>query len=100
MLGDAGAKRVALHMLREVSAEQLFGALNDGLKNNVPAEQLAKIDAQVKQLEGIFRNVKAAKNGDVILLDYAPGAGTRVVVNGDNKGVIAGDEFYGALLRI
>jgi len=54
----------------------------------------------VKQLEGIFNAVKAAKTGDVIVLDYLPGAGTRVTVNKDNKGTVAGEEFNRALLRI
>lgn len=100
VLGDNSARRVALHMLRDVGADQLFSALNDGLKNNNAPDQLAKIDAQIKQLEGIFAKAKAVKSGDVILLDYAPGAGTRVTVNGEAKGTIVSDEFNAALLRI
>lgn len=100
VLSDTGAKRVALHLLRDVSAGQFFAALGDGLKNNHTPDQLARLEPQVKQLEAIFAQVKAAKNGDVIVLDFNPGAGTRITVNGDAKGVIAGDEFYGALLRI
>ena len=34
VLADSGPKRVAMHMLRDLTAEQLFSALNDGLKNN------------------------------------------------------------------
>ncbi|MGH8634662.1 MAG: chalcone isomerase family protein [Burkholderiales bacterium] len=100
VLADAGAKRVAMHMLRDVEAEQLFSALNDGLKKNHAPDQLAKLEPQVKQLEGIFNAVKAAKKGDVILLDYLPGSGTRVTVRGEDKGTIAGEEFNRALLRI
>jgi len=100
VLADAGPKRVAMHMLRDLTAEQLFSALNDGLKNNHAPADLAKLEPQVKQLEGIFNAVKAAKSGDAILLDYVPGAGTRVVINGDGKGTIAGEEFNRALLRI
>jgi long-chain acyl-CoA synthetase len=100
VLADAGPKRVAMHLLRDLTAEQLFSALNDGLKNNHTPEQLAKLGPQLKQLEDIFNAVKAAKNGDVILLDYLPGAGTRVTVRGDDKGTIPGEEFNRALLRI
>ena len=100
VLGDAGAKRIAMHMLREVEAEQLFSALNDGLKKNHAAGELAKLEPQVKQLEGIFNAMKSAKSGDVILLDYLPGAGTRVTARGEDKGTIAGEEFNRALLRI
>ena len=100
VLADAGPKRIAMHVLRDLTAEQLFSALKDGLSNNHSPGQLAKLEPQVKQLEDIFNAVKAAKNGDVILLDYLPGAGTRVMARGDDKGTIAGEEFNRALLRI
>lgn len=100
ILGDAGPKRVALHLLREVSAEQLFGALGDGLKNNHTPEHLAKLESQIKQLEGVFAKVKVLKSGDVVLLDYLAGNGTRVMVNGEVKGTVTSDEFFAALLRV
>ena len=100
VLADAGPKRIAMYMLRDLGAEQLLSALKDGLGSNHAPEQLAKLEPQVKQLEDIFNAVKAAKSGDVILLDYLPGAGTRVTVRGDDKGTIAGEEFNRALLRV
>ena len=100
IFSDTGPKRMALHLLREITADQLFGALNDGLKANHTPEQLAKMEPQTREFEGIFKKTPTAKSGDVILLDYLPGTGTRVTVNGDAKGVIAGADFYTALLRI
>lgn len=100
VIDGSGARRVALYMLRELSAEQFVNALEDGLKNNHTAEQLAKLDAPVKQLRELFGAVKTAKTGDVIFIDYLPGSGTRITVNGSVRGVIAGEEFNRALLRI
>lgn len=100
ILSDAGAKRVALHLLRDITADQLLSALNDGLKANHTPEQLAKFDAQTKQLESIFKSVKAAKNGDTVLLDMLADGGTRVTLNGDAKGTIASADFGRALLRV
>lgn len=99
-VNDAGAKRVMMHMLRDVPADQFADALEDGLKNNNPAEDLAKLEAQVKQLRAVFDAVKLAKSGDVILIDYLPGNGTRVSINGAVKGTIAGEDFNRALLRV
>lgn len=99
-LADPGAKRVALHMLRDLGADQLFSALSDGLRKNHTPEQLAPFAPQVKQLEGIFNAVKAANKGDVIVLDYLPGAGTRVIFNGSDKGTVPGEAFNRALLRV
>jgi len=99
ILGDAGTKRVALHVLRDLTADQLLSALNDGLKANHSPEQLAKLDAQTKQLETIFKSVKAAKNGDTILIDFLGDTGTRITFNGDARGTIPGADFGRALLR-
>lgn len=100
VLADAGPKRVAMHMTREVSAERLFAGLEEGINNNSAPEQVAGFAPQMKQFEGIFRAVKAARTGDVFFLDLLPGSGTRVSVNGEVKGTIAGDEFARALVRI
>lgn len=100
IINDGGAKRVMMHMLRDVPADQFADALEDGLKNNNPAEVLAKLDAQVKQLRAVFAAVKLAKSGDVILIDYLLGSGTRVTINGSVKTTIAGEDFNRALLRI
>jgi long-chain acyl-CoA synthetase len=99
-LAEPGPKRVAMHLLRDLGADQLLSALKEGLSDNHSPEQLAKMEPQVKQLEAIFNAVKAARSGDLILLDYIPGAGTRVMVNRDDKGTVPGEEFNRALLRI
>jgi long-chain acyl-CoA synthetase len=100
VLAEAGAKRIAMHMLRDLEAEQLVSAFNDGLKKNHAPAELAKLEPQVKQFDSIFAAVKAVRKGDVVLLDYLPGAGTRVTVRGEDKGTIAGEAFNRALLRI
>lgn len=100
VLNDAGPKRVAMHLLRDLSSDQLLSALNGGLKNNHTPEQLAALEVQIKQLESIFGAVKAAKAGDVILIDYIPDTGTRIMVNGEAKGTIRGADFNTALLRV
>jgi len=100
VLADAGPKRVAMHLLRDLTAEQLFTALKEGLADNHSPDQVAKFEPQVQQMEKIFFAIKSAKKGDAIMLDYLPRAGTRIVVNSAEKGTVAGEDFYRALLRI
>lgn len=100
VIQDAGARRMALHMLRDLTAAQFVDALEDGLKNNHSAEELAKLDARVKQLRALFEALKSAKTGDVVLIDFLPGSGTRITFNGAVRGTIAGEDFSRALLRI
>lgn len=100
IINDVGAKRMALHMLRELPADQFTEALEDGLKNNTTAEELPKLEARVKQLRAVFDAVKIARVGDVIVIDFLPGTGARISINGDVKATIAGEDFSRALLRI
>jgi hypothetical protein len=100
VFNDSGPKRIAMHMLREVKADQFFAALSEGLKDNHTPDQLAKIEPQIREFEGIFKRVQNSKPGDLFLLDYTPGNGTRVMVNGETKGTVTGGEFYTALLRM
>jgi hypothetical protein len=101
LLGQKGPRRLAITMLRNVSADDFSGALVDGLQKNHTEAQLAGFKAQVDALVANLKASGEAKKGDVIHLDFTPDAGTRVVVNGKQQGnAIAGEDFYTALLRI
>ncbi len=57
--------------------------------------------AGVKQLATIMAEMKEAKKGMRITLDWLPAAGTQVTVEGKPAGApVPGDDFYRALLRI
>jgi Chalcone isomerase-like len=100
VLANKGVKRMALHIMRDLKADVFVHALQDGLKaNNSPAE-LAKIEDKIKEFNGIMGNVGGVKKSDVVQLDYLPVAGTRVVINGDAKGTIAGEDFFRSLLKV
>ncbi len=97
-VAQAGAKRVSLTLLRDLSGRQLSEALNDGLEANVAATELAGLKTKVDDLLARFTD---GKKGDVILLDYLPESGTAVRLNGEPRGKpIPGEDFYRALLRI
>ena len=96
-----GAKRVAIQMLRDVGADQFSGALVDGMKENHSEAEYKALDGRVQQLVAIMTQVKEAKNGMQMALDWVPAAGTRISIDGKAVGApIAGEDFYRALLRI
>ena len=100
-IAAAGPKRVAMHMLRDVDADQLSGALADGIKDNHSEAEAKALEPRVKQLAAIMAEMKEAKKGMRITLDWLPAAGTQVTVEGRPAGApIAGEDFYRALLRI
>lgn len=97
----AGPKRVAMNMLRDLTAQQLSEGLVDAVSNNSSAAEQAALKARIDELVAIMNALIEAKKGDAIALDYLPESGTRVVVNGQPRGKsIAGEDLYRALLRI
>lgn len=93
-----GPKRVAMHFLHdEVSREKIIGAWNDGFENNQTEKDLGKLKARIEQFNALF---ETAHHGDLITIDFVPEQGTSVAVNGEQKGVIEGADFYRALLLI
>ncbi len=100
-LALGGPKRILLAMLRDLTAQQLSDALNEGFAaNNPPADQ-ARYKAELAELTGVMAALGQAKKGDVITLDFVPGSGTRVVVNGTQRGKPIPEEgFYRAILKV
>jgi len=100
-IGAAGPKRIAIHMLRDVDADQFSGALADGIKGNHSEAEAKALEPRVKLLVAIMAEMKEAKKGMRITLDWVPATGTQVTVDGKPAGVpIPGEDFHRALLRI
>ena len=100
-IAQGGAKRVAIHMLRDVDADTFAQALVDGMRPNHDAAAMQGLDARIGRLNAIMAGMKEARKGMVILLDWLPGAGTQVTIDGKAAGKpIEGEDFYSALLRI
>ncbi len=96
-----GAKRIAMHMLRDVDADTFAQALVDGMRPNHDEATMQALAPRVAELNALMAKMKEAKKGMAITLDWVPGAGTQMTVNGAPGGApIAGEDFYQALLRI
>jgi hypothetical protein len=101
IIKDPGAKRVFMHVLAdEVAARDFIASLNNALAaNHIPAE-LALIESRLRELKRMMDGIGTLKKGGVVVLDYLPGKGTRITVNGEEKITIKGEDFFQALLRI
>jgi len=99
-IGQEGPKRVSIHMLRDVGAAQFTDALADGIRDNHTEAEAKAFEPRVKALAAIMAEVKEAKKGMNITLDFAGGA-MQMGIDGKPAGnPIAGAEFSRALLRI
>ena len=101
ILTDAGPKRVEMHVLiEELTAKDLIASLNDAIAaNHIPAE-LALIETRLRDLNRMMSKIGVLKRGGVVHIDFIPGSGTRINVNGQDMLTIPGDDFFRALLRI
>jgi hypothetical protein len=100
VLSLPGPKRVAIHMLRDVSADQFVEALIEGLRANHSEAQFKALEPRIQELAALMAEMKEAKKGTAIGLDWT-GQGTQLVVQGRPAGkAIEGEAFYRALLRI
>jgi hypothetical protein len=101
VLALPGAKRITMRLMRNVTAKQLTDALELGIRDNTTAAEREALRGRLDELNAIMNALQSAKEGDLIALDWVPGTGTRIVLNGEPRGrVIAGEDFYRALLRI
>jgi len=96
-----GPKRISLTFLREVTAQSLVDALYEGVRDSTTAEEFAELKPVADALSALMLPLRMAKKGDTVALDYLPGAGAQVVVNGRPVGQpIASTRLYRALLKI
>lgn len=92
-------RRVVLHMLRNLDADSLFGALLDGLKKNHDDAEMTVLKPDIDQFERIMRGIGKARAADVIVIDFTSAAVT-VAFNGQPRGSVAGASFGRALLKV
>jgi hypothetical protein len=98
VLALPGAKRVRMHFIHsEVSAKKIRSGWTDGYKANHSDAEYAALEDRIGRFNALFPTLKS---GDVVDVDFIPGSGTAVQLNGETKGIIPGDDFYPATLKI
>ena len=98
ILNGKGAASVLMHFLHsEVSKQKIINGWKDGLEDNLAEDQMAALRPRLDKFNSLFHTVR---KGDVIRIDYLPESGTNVRINGEWRGVVEGNDFFRALLRI
>jgi len=93
----SGKKRIVMHFLtNKAKKKKMDAAWAEGFGANSPSEYNA-LEGRVKTFMDYFGDMNV---GDVIVCTVLPGEGTQVTLNGDDKGIIEGDDFGAALLRV
>ncbi len=100
IIADEHEHRVVMYMLHGLGSKRLYDSLYDAFENNQTPAELQAMDPQIQQMKQIFESVREVKPGDIVTLDYLPASGTRITVNGTERGTIAGADFNRAVLRV
>ena len=102
VLAAPGPKRIQIHMLRDIHGNELGKLVTKGMEANAPRDEFVKSINGVLKLSEVFASRKQLNSGDQFSVDYVPGLGSTLLVNG--KPVMAEPikepEFFTALLRI
>jgi long-chain acyl-CoA synthetase len=92
-------RRMVLRMLREMDADSLFNALDEGLRNNLTPAEITDLRPQAVQLGSIMKDIGTVKQGDSISIDFTT-AGIEVGLNGKTRDKVEGATFAKALLKV
>jgi hypothetical protein len=97
-----GPKRMHMIMLRnDITARQVHDHVVARIEDGTQPAEMAQMRARLAELDRIIDAERVINKGGTITLDWLPGAGTIIRVNGIVKGEpIPGEDFYNALLRI
>lgn len=101
VLAQGGSKRLRLRMLIDVQSQEFAKALLRGVEKNHSEAERAPMAERLSQLAHTVRGLGQLHNGDTVDLDFQPGLGLVLSLNGQRRGEpVPGDDVYRALLRI
>lgn len=102
VLAAPGPKRIHIQMLRDIDGNELGKLFTKGMEANAPREEFVKCINGVLKLSEVFASRKQLNSGDNFSVDYVPGVGSTLLLNGKTimADPIKEPEFFSALLRI
>jgi len=96
-----GPKSMHVVLLRDLTGEDFADAMVKGFRKNNSDSDNAKFLPRIEAIRDTMLTFGSVKKGTSIHIDFVPGAGTRALIGGVQKGSdIPGEDFYAALLKI
>ena len=101
VLASTGPRHLQIVMLREIDANELGKLFTRGMEQNAPREEFSKSISGIIRMSDIFSSRKKLSAGESFAVEWVPGTGTVILVNGKSEGQpIKEPEFYSALMKI
>jgi hypothetical protein len=101
VLAAPGPKRLTITMLRDIDGNELGKLFTRGMQDNATREEFAKSIPGTIKMGEIFATRRKLNAGEWFAVDYVPGTGTIISVNGKPAAEpIREPEFFAALMHI
>ncbi|HJV74860.1 MAG TPA: chalcone isomerase family protein [Noviherbaspirillum sp.] len=101
VLAAPGARRVTIVPMRDLSSEEFGRAFMSGIQKNSDKAEKSKLIMQLQKFGEVFASVPELRKGDVLTVDWLPGSGTIIHINGKKVSDVLPDiAFYNAILKI
>ena len=101
VLASPGPRHLQIVMLREIDANELGRLFTKGMEQNAPREEFSKSIAGIMRMSDIFSSRKKLMPSESFAVEWVPGTGTVILVNGKPAAEpIREPEFYAALMKI
>lgn len=100
-LAATGPRRLHIVMLRKIDASELGRLFTRGMEDNARPGEMSRLIPGILKMGDIFSARKQLAAGESFSVDYVPGTGTTILVNGQPMAEpIKEPEFFNALMRI
>lgn len=93
-----GPKRMWIRFLRDVDGDTIRQTWKEGLQSNNTEEEITQYKNLINKFIDLIDNDRTT--GDIMTLDYIPGVGTELSINGKVIGSIADEHFYPMVLNV
>ncbi len=101
VLAAPGPKRLHVVMLRDIDGNELGKLFTRGMQDNSTREEFGKSIAGTLRMAELFSAKKRLDKGESFSVEWVPGQGTQILINGKAQGeAVKEPEFFNALLRI
>lgn len=97
---DRDPKRIHITMLHGVSEKRFVSTIEKNIDVNFSAEEKVKYAKGLTDFMACFHGGTSLKKYSTINIDYLPGKGMQVTVDGSKFEIIPGDDFYHAIMRL
>jgi hypothetical protein len=101
VLAAPGPKRLHVVMLRDIDGNDLGRLFTRGMQDNSSREEFAQSIPGTLRMAELFAAKKRLAKGESFSVDWLPGQGTQILINGKSQGEpIKEPAFFQSLMRI